>query len=353
MPSSKPNTVIIVTPGFPKDEQDTTCLPAFQQFALALKQNFSELTFVLISLQYPFKKGWYMWNGIAVHAIGGKNKKHIFGLNTKRLAMQKLNELKEIYTIKGLISLWCIDTALVANKFALRNNFKHLIWIIGQDAKPTNGFVKKIKPKPEQLIAMSDFLQEEFKKNHQIEPQHVITNGINPKMFEPLNVRERSIDILGAGSLIPLKNYNLFIEVIAEVVKQYPSLTVNIAGDGPEKNSLIDLIIQYKLQNNIELIGVKTHLETLSLMNQSKLFLHTSHYEGNSTVLMEALYSGCRVISTQKLSNDSVKNLHVKSIKTDLVNCILELLSKKNEPERVTFNTMDDSAKKIMQLLLS
>ena len=272
----KASCIVIVTPGFPENENDTTCLPAFQQFALALKQNFSELTFVLISLQYPFKKGLYMWNGIAVHAIGGKNKKHIFGLNTKRLAMQKLNGLQEIYTIKGLISLWCIDTALVANKFALRNNFKHLIWIIGQDAKPTNGFVKKIKPKPEQLIAMSDFLQEEFKKNHQIEPQHVITNGINPKLFEPLNVRERPIDVLGAGSLIPLKNYNLFIEVITEVVKNYPALNVKIVGDGEERKLLNDLIIQYKLQSTIELTGAKTHLETLNLMNQSKLFLHTS-----------------------------------------------------------------------------
>lgn len=352
MPSQL-NTVIIITPGFPKNENDTTCLPAFQQFALALKNNFPELKFIIISLQYPFKKGMYSWNTIDVHAIGGKNKKHIFALNTKRLATQKLNELKEDYSIKGLISLWCIDTALVANKFALENKIKHLIWVIGQDAKSTNGFVKKIDPKPEQLIAMSDFLKEEFKKNHQIEPKYVVTNGINPKLFEPLNTGERPIDILGAGSLIPLKNYSLFIEVIAEVVKHYPSLTVNIAGDGSDKSLLNDLIIQYKLQNNIKLLGVKTHSETLSLMNQSKLFLHTSHYEGNSTVLMEALYSGCQVISTQKLSNESVQNLHTKTDTADLVKRVLELLSQKKEAERVKFNTMDDSAKQMMKLLLS
>ncbi|MES2761916.1 MAG: glycosyltransferase [Bacteroidota bacterium] len=353
MSSLKPNTVIVVTPGFPKDEHDTTCLPAFQQFALAIKQNFPDIKFVFISLQYPFKKGLYTWNGINVYAIGGKNKKHIFGLRTKRLALQKLNELKENSNIKGLISLWCIDTALVANRFALANNINHLIWIIGQDAKVTNGFVKKIKPKPSQLIAMSDFLKEEFKKNHHIDPKHIVTNGINPKLFEPLNTTQRPIDILGAGSLIPLKNYSLFIEVIAEIVKQHPILNVKIAGDGEEKKLLSDLIIQCKLQNNIELVGAKTHLETLSLMNRSKLFLHTSFYEGNSTVLMEALYSGCKVISTQKLSNELVKNLQTQTTKADLVNSILELLSQNKEAERVTFNTMDDSAKQIVQLLLS
>jgi hypothetical protein len=103
----------------------------------------------------------------------------------------------------------------------------------------------------------------------------------------------------------------------------------------------------------MELVGAKTHLETLSLMNQSRLFLHTSHYEGNSTVLMEALYSGCKVVSTQKLNNDGVKNLHTKTSKTELVNSVRDLLFHNADAERLVFNTMDDSAKKIMQLLLS
>jgi glycosyltransferase involved in cell wall biosynthesis len=344
--------IVVVTPGFPENENDTACLPAFQQFALALKHNFPEHIFVFISLQYPFKKGFYSWNGIDIHAIGGKNKKHILGLRTKRLAFHKLNDLKKTFQIQGLISLWCIDTALVANKFALENNINHRIWIIGQDAKSTNGFVKKIKPKSDQLVAMSDFLKDEFKLNHQIDPKYIVTNGINPRVFDPLNTVKRPIDIMGAGSLIPLKNYSLFIEIIAEIVKHYPLLSVKIAGDGVERNLIEDLIGKYKLQNTIELLGTKTHQETLSLMNQSKVFLHTSHYEGNSTVLMEALYSGCQVVSTQQLSNDQVQNLYIRKNRTDLTNCILDTLAQKNKIERVTFNTMDDSAKRMMQLLL-
>jgi glycosyltransferase involved in cell wall biosynthesis len=344
--------IVIVTPGFPANENDTTCLPAFQQFALALKHNFPDLKFILVSLQYPFKKGLYKWHNIDVYAIAGKNKKHIFNLNTKRLASQKLLELNQIYTVKGVISLWCIDTALVANKFALKNNLKHMIWIIGQDAKLTNGFVKKIKPKSEQLVAMSDFLKEEFSKNHYITPKYVITNGINPKLFEALNTSQRVIDVLGAGSLIPLKNYTLFVDVIAEVVKKYPSLNVKIAGDGEDRKLLSNLIIQHNLQKNIELLGAKSHHETLRLMNQSKLFLHTSHYEGNSTVLMEALYSGCQVVSTQQLSVSDVKHLYTKTSKTELVNNVIDLLSQNKMPERIIFNTMDNSAKQMMQLVL-
>ena len=88
-------------------------------------------------------------------------------------------------------------------------------------------------------------------------------------------------------------------------------------------------------------------------MNQSKLFLHTSHYEGNSTVLMEALHSGCQVVSTQQLSVSEVKSLYTKRSKTELVNIVIDLLNENKSSERVTFNTMDDSAKQIMQLLLN
>jgi len=347
----KLDTVIIVTPGFPKDEYDTTCLPFVQQFARALKYNFPDHQFIFISLQYPFKQGLYKWNDMDIYAIGGRNKKHIFGLRTKRLALQKLNELNEIVNIKGIISLWCIDTAMIANKFSSENNIPHVIWIIGQDAKQSNGFVKKIKPLPEQLVAMSDFLKEEFERNHHVEPKHVITNGISPEAFESLNVYSRPIDILGAGSLIPLKNYTLFIEVITELVKFYPNLNVKIAGDGPEKMLLNNLIHKYNLQNTIELLGTKSHQETLGLMNQSKFFLHTSNYEGNSTVLIEALYNGCRVVSTQRLSDSAVKNLYIQEHLQGLTDCLKNLLKNNISPERVIFNTMESSARQMMDLL--
>ena len=89
-------------------------------------------------------------------------------------------------------------------------------------------------------------------------------------------------------------------------------------------------------------------------MNQSKIFLHTSEYEGNSTVLMEALYSGCFSISSQALSNSETFNLQVLSTKSDFVTAIkYRLEHPTTETQRICFNTMDTSAKKILDLFLS
>ena len=46
-------------------------------------------------------------------------------------------------------------------------------------------------------------------------------------------------------------------------------------------------------------------------MNNSRVFLHTSKFEGGATVLQEALYSGCQVVSTIAVSNgQAIPNFH-------------------------------------------
>jgi glycosyltransferase involved in cell wall biosynthesis len=341
-------TLIVVTPGFPESEADTTCLPAFQQFVSLLKK--TEYTIIVVSLHYPFKKKRYFWNGIPVIAIGGSNKGRFIGIRTRFLAYRTLLKLHQENELIGILSLWCIDSALVANRFSLKYQVKHFIWIIGQDAKQSNGYVKRVNPLAKQLIAMSDFLKMEFYKNHNVLPQHVVTNGINELVFEPLNTSDRPIDVFGAGNLTSLKNYELFIELIAEVVKHHPQLVVKIAGKGEQEVYLNDCIVTHNLQNNLQLIGEVKHDEVLKLMNQSKIFLHTSQYEGNSTVLMEALYNGCEVVSTQSLSMKSIPRLYVESSRQDLVKKLNELLNANKPAVRVIFNTMNDSVNNMLGL---
>ena len=323
-------TLIVVTPGFPESEADTTCLPAFQQFVSLLKK--TEYTIIIVSLHYPFNKRMYFWNGIQVFAIGGSNKGRFIGIRTRFLAYRTLLKLHKEKELIGILSLWCIDSALVANRFSLKYQVKHFIWIIGQDAKQANGYVKRVKPEAKQLIAMSDFLKMEFYKNHHVLPQHVVTNGINELVFEPLNILNRLID------------------VIAEVVRRHPNLVVKIAGKGDQEIHLKQRLSENHLEYNVELLGEVKHEEVLKLMNQSKVFLHTSQYEGNSTVLMEALYNGCEVVSTQSLSINPTSRLYIETGFQDLANRLNDLLLMNKPADRIVFNTMNQSVNKIINL---
>lgn len=350
---TKPS-LILVTPGFPKDEQDTACLPAFQQFAVSVQAEFPQYRLIILSFQYPFEARRYQWKGIGVIALGGRNRNKLFRLFTWMAARRALQEICQNQQVIGLISLWMTECALVANRFAKKHRLKHLVWIIGQDAKIGNGYVKRTRPEASQLVAMSDFLKDEFYKNYGIAPEQVIENGINANAFPELNIGERAIDVFGAGSLIPLKNYSLFIELIAALKQDYPQIRAQIAGGGEEQENLQDLIRHLGLESNVRLLGPQSHAETLALMNQSKVFLHTSHYEGNSTVVMEALYSGCRVLSTCALSHQTTDHLLVSSDPVVLKQALSSLLKDDgHRTSRVIFNTMNDTARRMVSLLAS
>lgn len=343
------NTLVILTPGFPSSEEDTTCLPMQQNFILALKKMNPALNIIILSFQYPYRRSTYQCHGITVISFNGRNK----GGLSKLLLRGKINKtLKEIYTsnkLVGLLSFWYGECAFVGKKFAGKYAIKHYSWILGQDAKQSNKYPKRLKPKAGELIALSDFLQDEFEKNHGTRPEYVITPGINTTYFnnEP---KEKSIDILGAGSLIPLKQYDVFIEAVAEIKKKFPCIKAGLIGKGPEKNKLQELIEKLDLQSTITMTGELPYPELLQLMQKTKLFLHPSSYEGFSGVCQEALHAGAQVISFVKPMNGEIKNWHLAINKEQMIQKTVELLNSPGAYKKTELFKIEDSAKKMMEL---
>ncbi len=147
----------------------------------------------------------------------------------------KLRNLKKQKNIAGIFSCWCGECALVGKYFTKANVLPHFIWICGQDARAANKMVKWMKPKADALIAISKPVQDEFYKNHKIKPKHVIENGIDVSMFTGTTT-ERTIDILGVGSLIHLKQFEILIKLVSNLKKIKTDIKAVLCGDGPESN---------------------------------------------------------------------------------------------------------------------
>jgi len=306
----KPETLVILSPGFPVNEADSTCLPPQQVFVRALKHSYPNLNVVVLAFEYPFVKSHYNWFGVDVIAFGGKNRNRLFRLFNWVKVWQALRKLNKQNDIIGMLSFWFDECAFIGHYFGKRYGIKHLSWILGQDARPGNRYFKMIKPKAETLVALSDFVRKEVDQNYGVMPAHTITTGIDTSLFGQSSVR-RDIDILGAGSLIPLKRYDLFIEAVKVIARYMPDVRVVICGKGPERERLEMLIKQHGLDRNIVLRHELPHSEVLSLMQRSKVFLHTSEYEGFGAVLLEALYAGAHVVSFVKPMDVYVEHLHV------------------------------------------
>jgi glycosyltransferase involved in cell wall biosynthesis len=346
--SAKTDSLFVITPGFAADESDSSCLPLQQALILKLKTAHPDIQIHVFTLHYPFREEIYNWHDIPVHSFHGKNHGAPYRFLLWRKLYKKLKGVSAQTNLKGVLSFWCGEAALFAKKFSIKKSVPHYCWVLGQDARK-NSFLKKIKPRAEELVALSDFIQQEFERNHHIKPAHIIEPGINISLFQSVSL-PREIDIIGAGSLISLKQYDLFIDTVTQLLGRNPALKTVIVGDGPEKEHLSVRIQKEKLQDHIQLTGALQYTEVLKLMQRAKIFLHPSSYEGYGMVCAEALYAGCKVISFCKPMEKNIMNWHHVDSPEEMIRLTCELLNGQTILETVLTRPISQTAAEFSSL---
>jgi glycosyltransferase involved in cell wall biosynthesis len=329
MQPDKRQTLIVLSPGFPKNEADTSCLPLQQSLLNTIKKNYPELNLVVLAFQYPFDAGNYDWNGVPVQAFGGKSRGKLLRLYNWVKVWKALKRINETEPVAGILSFWLGECAFIGQRFANRYKLKYRCWILGQDARPGNRYFKKVNPCGRSLIALSDQVARSIYINYGIMPRHIIPGGVDPILFNG-NAVARDIDILGAGSLIPLKQYHLFIEVVSRLRHKYPYIKVVLCGAGPDSKRLEQMIKQLKLQENITLTGELPHRQVLALIQRSKVLLHPSAYEGLGMVCLEALCAGAKVVSMVKPMDNAIPNWYIAQNTMHITQITDEIIGEKH-----------------------
>ena len=346
----KNKTLIILIPGFPANEEDSTCLPFPQAFVKHLKLLNPALNIKVLAFQYPFFEAVYEWHGVEVHAFNGKNKGGFRRLFLWRTIWRRLKKILQEEQILGILSFWMGETALIAKYAAKKYGLRSFTWLMGQDARENNRYVSITRLKSESLIALSDFLADEYYKNHKIRPAITIPPGIDIATFSAKS-KERKIDILGVGSLIPLKQFDQIIRLVAEIVDSHPGVRAVICGEGSERGKLQQLIHDFHLSNQIELRGELDHDSILDVMGESRILVHPSAYEGFGVVFLEALYAGAQVISYCKPMHIHFNHHHVVKTHEEMKKKLLELLDNRMlNQDSVLIYPIEETCKKILTL---
>jgi glycosyltransferase involved in cell wall biosynthesis len=348
--NNKKKAFVILTPGFAASDKDSTCLPMQQHFVHTLKALYPELNVIVLSFQYPYHSATYQWYDITVTAFNGKNKGGFARLLLRQKIYTALKNIKKQYDIAGLLSFWFGECAYVGKTFADKNGIRHYCWLLGQDARKENKYPKKIYLDKQELVALSDFLQDEFATNHHTRPATVIPPGND--IIEPIKpAPKREIDILAAGSLIAIKRFHIYLEVLAELKKHLPALKCRLVGDGPEKVQLQELSKTLGLEESLTITGELPNTELLGLMQQSKLFLHPSAYEGFSGVCLEALSMGMHVISFTQPMRHSIEQWDIVEATEDMIAKSIEVLtSPDSRYSKQTILRMEDTVKSFIEL---
>ncbi|MBX7240695.1 MAG: glycosyltransferase [Bacteroidia bacterium] len=285
--------LLLLTPGFPQDESDTTCVPYLQVWVKEASRFFE---IKIITFQYPYTPKHYYWNGIEVYAAGGKNRRFPFRiLIWFRILIQAFRWNRQS-PFERISSFWVTEASFMGSLAGRLFRIPHDSWIFGQDAKKENRYPEFIFKKNTFYIAISPSLARDFEANHRLKPSALIPLGLSIPAFSGVNP-QRTIDVVGLGSLTRLKHYEQFVEIVGVLKADFPSIRALIMGDGPEREALQRQIDIAGLSDNVVLAGRLGHEQVYEQLRNSRILLHTSEYEGQGVAYWEALACGCYIVA--------------------------------------------------------
>jgi glycosyltransferase involved in cell wall biosynthesis len=150
---------------------------------------------------------------------------------------------------------------------------------------------KKIYRAADCLVAISEFLAARARRLAPAAKIKIIPNGvagINPER-QPLV----SNIVLSISRLV---SKNGLADLLL-AVKDLPVM-VQLAGDGPQRNSLQKLASKLKIDNRVQFLGAIPNQEINGYLERAAVFVRPSHSEGLGTAFLEAQSQGVPVIGT-------------------------------------------------------
>ena len=119
----------------------------------------------------------------------------------------------------------------------------------------------------------------------------VVYNGVNPGLFTPGTDPMQPV-LLTIGNLIPTKGHELMVHALSELRPDFPEITWELIGEGPEWNRIRVLAEGLGVLNSIRFQGRRRRAEVADTFRQCTIFVLPSHYEGLGCVYLEAMASG-------------------------------------------------------------
>ena len=133
----------------------------------------------------------------------------------------------------------------------------------------------------------------------------VVNNGVDVAAFGAADPYPHPRPyILGMGSFVPHKGFDLLLRAYALLPADRPDLL--IAGDGPEREPLADQARDLGIAHQVHLLGMVTGDRKVSLYRSATCFVCPSRREPFANVLLESLASGVPAVATDVGGNREI-----------------------------------------------
>jgi len=114
---------------------------------------------------------------------------------------------------------------------------------------------------------------------------------------------ENDFVIGNVGRLHFQKNQEFLIDIFEEIKKVKHNSKLLLIGDGEDKEKLMKIVSQKKLENNVIFLGVRSDIS--NLMHSIDCFVFPSVFEGLPVALFEAQAAGLKIYASDTISDKS------------------------------------------------
>jgi len=104
--------------------------------------------------------------------------------------------------------------------------------------------------------------------------------------------------IVSVGRLVPWKGFSMLIDIMPELLKRFPDLTLFIVGSGPDQGKLERRMVKRGLDGNIVFSGSLPHEILMRYLKASDAFVLNTSFESFSFQLVEAMFVGIPIVTT-------------------------------------------------------
>lgn len=174
---------------------------------------------------------------------------------------------------------------------------------------------KSIIKKADEIRVVSQRLKSKLIEEFRVDEDKVTVVPIFSKKLEIKNERLKrdrndNFIFLTVSRFVPVKNIEMQIEAMRNIVNKYPNTELWLVGDGPLRDNLQLSITNYELDEKIKMLGWVDNQGNLDkIYSQADCFVLTSDSEGWGIAVIDAASHGLPIIMTDVgLAGEVIKN---------------------------------------------